>query len=138
MRSKGVVLRPAVPCGRSRYDWRVAGPSPQVSGVLFALIGAMNVVIGVPLAKRRVGPNRWYGFRTRKTFSDPAIWYEANRILGIDLIVAGATLLAGDVALLWLRATVLPELPSGVATFGLFVLTTMGALIHSFRALRKL
>jgi hypothetical protein len=37
---------------------------------------------------RKIPPNLFYGVRTRKTLSDPRIWYEANYQGGIALIVA--------------------------------------------------
>jgi uncharacterized membrane protein len=61
--------------------------------------------IGIPLAVERVPPNHWYGFRTAKTFSIPTIWYAANRVAGIDLLIAGVVL-----AMFILRETVLPTL----------------------------
>lgn len=62
-------------------------------------VGVLFVLLGIPLAKRRVPPNRWYGFRTPKTLSDPHIWYEANEYagklfarMGLFLMVTGAVL----------------------------------------------
>jgi uncharacterized membrane protein len=50
--------------------------------ILFLLVGA-------PLALGRVGPNRWYGYRTAFTLGDPAVWYKVNRELGIAMLLAG-------------------------------------------------
>lgn len=47
------------------------------------------IALAIPLILRRIPPNRWYGFRTRKTRSNDRIWYEANRIAGWDLLWAG-------------------------------------------------
>jgi uncharacterized membrane protein len=58
--------------------------------ILFAALGCLLVVIGWPLARRRVGPNRWYGLRVPATFADEAVWYEANAVAGRDLIALGA------------------------------------------------
>lgn len=44
--------------------------------------------VGIPLWLRKVPPNRLYGFRTRRTLSDEAIWYRTNALLGRNLIVA--------------------------------------------------
>ena len=57
--------------------------------LLFALVGVLFVALSIPLIEKRVPPNRYYGFRTAKTLADPAIWYEINRISGIDLFIAG-------------------------------------------------
>jgi uncharacterized membrane protein len=44
----------------------------------------------VPLVLGKAPPNRFCGFRTRKTLSSPAIWYPANRIAGWLLIAGSA------------------------------------------------
>jgi uncharacterized membrane protein len=56
-------------------------------------IGALSIVVGVPLASRRVPRNRWYGLRIPATFADEHVWYEANAVTGRDLIVVGIVLL---------------------------------------------
>jgi uncharacterized membrane protein len=53
------------------------------------LIGPLVLlVLSIPLALQLVPPNRVYGFRTPKTLSNPRIWYEANRLFGINFIIA--------------------------------------------------
>jgi len=64
-----------------------------VYSFLFALTGLLFVGLSVPLIQKRVPPNRFYGFRTPKTLSDPKIWYEVNHISGIDLFLAGALII---------------------------------------------
>lgn len=59
--------------------------------IAYALVGLMNICIGIPLILRRVAPNRTYGFKVEKTLNNPDIWYEANayygRILTISSII---------------------------------------------------
>ena len=52
------------------------------------LLAVFNIAISVPLILRKVPPNLLYGFRTRKTMSDPRIWYAANALGGKNLVVA--------------------------------------------------
>jgi len=56
----------------------------------FAILGcsALFVVIAIPLVLRIVPRNVIYGFRTRTTLSDDAIWFEANAHFGRRLLVA--------------------------------------------------
>ena len=48
--------------------------------ILFAVLGCLLVGIGWPLARRRVGPNRWYGLRvpprspTKPSGTKPMRW----------------------------------------------------------------
>jgi uncharacterized membrane protein len=51
--------------------------------------------ISIPMARRRVRPNPWYGFRTPKTLSDETIWYDANEFSGRMLQRAGYAALIG-------------------------------------------
>lgn len=48
------------------------------------LIGA-----GLPLMRRRVPPNRWYGVRLPSTLGDERTWYSVNERSGRDLVVVG-------------------------------------------------
>ncbi len=50
--------------------------------LLFVGSGLLLVGISIPLIQRRVKPNYWYGFRTRRTLSDPQIWYDVNAYAG--------------------------------------------------------
>ena len=53
------------------------------------------IVFSIPLALQLVPQNRAYGFRTPKTLSSPLIWYEANRLFGINFIIASIVMIVG-------------------------------------------
>ena len=55
--------------------------------------GLFLVGAGVPLMRRIVPPNRWYGVRLRSTLADERIWYAVNERTGRDLIVLGIMVL---------------------------------------------
>jgi hypothetical protein len=62
-------------------------------GVLVpGVIGATFVVVGIPLAQRRVPRNNWYGYRIRSTLKDDDIWYPVNERGGRHLIALGGAL----------------------------------------------
>lgn len=61
--------------------------------VVMLWVGLLMAGISVPFIKRKVPPNALAGFRTPKTMSDPAIWYEANAIMGRDLLATGIVIL---------------------------------------------
>lgn len=56
----------------------------------FTILGVSIVVFlaAIPLALRKIPRNMVYGFRTRATMADDAIWLEANSHFGRGLIVA--------------------------------------------------
>lgn len=61
-------------------------------GALFVLCGALLVGLGVPMMRRRVPPNAWYGLRVPATLSDEKVWYEANAASGRDMVWLGGAL----------------------------------------------
>jgi hypothetical protein len=54
------------------------------------LLGFLFIAFGIPLAVRKVRPNRLYGFRSAKTLGNAEIWYKANAYTGKAFIVCGA------------------------------------------------
>jgi uncharacterized membrane protein len=103
--------------------------------VALGLAGLVFIAIGIPLAVERVPPNHWYGFRTAKTFSNQTIRYAANRVAGIDLIIAGVVVALGVLAMLILHETVLPTLTIARWGFGLFIVAMAVVVLHGFRFL---
>jgi uncharacterized membrane protein len=108
-----------------------------VNALLFALVGLLFVGLSIPLIKKRVPPNPYYGFRTKKTLSDPKIWYEANRVSGRDLLVAGALITITSFVMLVFAQGWKPE--QVVATLlSVMVLSLVGAVWHGFAVLRRM
>ncbi|HEX7337609.1 MAG TPA: SdpI family protein [Gemmatimonadales bacterium] len=58
--------------------------------LLFPAAGLLLVLVGWPLARRRVKPNSLYGLRVRATMTDERVWYDANAVAGKDSMVFGA------------------------------------------------
>jgi uncharacterized membrane protein len=69
------------------------------SDLLFPAVGLLLVVLGWPLAARRVRPNRWYGLRVPATFAEVHVWYEANAMTGRDMMALGTVLVLVALAL---------------------------------------
>ena len=106
----------------------------EVTGfsILFALVGLLFIGLSIPLILGRVPPNSFYGCRTRKTLSDPKIWYEANRISGKDFLISGVLIfVASLVALVFGRGAN----PNNVVItlVSVLVLSVAGAAWHCFR-----
>ncbi len=60
---------------------------------LFVGVGFLFLLLAIPLIQQRVKPNGWYGFRTRKTLNNEAIWYKANAFSGKQFYRSGLTLI---------------------------------------------
>jgi uncharacterized membrane protein len=98
--------------------------------------GLVLFAVGVPLLQGWIPRNRWAGFRTTKTLSNDRVWYEANRVAGRDLIIAGAVVMTTAVAseLLYKEVPGLPlEKINKVVCYG----ALFSAALHSFIALRR-
>ena len=101
---------------------------------VFIGIGIVSIVVGLPLADRRIPPNRWYGVRIRATFADRDVWYEANARAGRDLAVLGALFVA--LTLVLMDRVSEPQLVLWCGP--LFVVATLVAMARSARLANRL
>jgi uncharacterized membrane protein len=75
--------------------------SVLAKSVIVVLVGsALSCLLSLPLIRRRVPPNLVYGYRTRATLSDEALWYEANAYFGRKFLLASLLSACGTAALL--------------------------------------
>ncbi len=105
--------------------------------ILFASVGLLFAGLSVPLILGRVPPNHHYGFRTRKTLSDSKIWYEANRLSGHDLLVAGAVITASSLAMLVLAQGWQPDYVV-FTLLAVMMLSLTGAVWHGHKILSRM
>ena len=99
--------------------------------------GLVLVVVGAPLLRGWIPRNRLAGFRTPKTLSNDRVWYEANRVAGRDMLIAGLVVMATAVV----SALLAQQIP-GLTLEKINKLVCIGALLiatlHSFIALRRI
>jgi len=102
--------------------------------IVFEIAAMICVAFAIPLLRRQVPPNRWFGFRTPSTVRDPALWYEVNYRAGVDLLVTGLLLAAcaailfvaeANLSVFWIVCTIL-------LGFGPIYMT-----IHGFMVIRR-
>jgi len=103
----------------------------------YFLAGFVLFAVGVPFLRGWIPRNRLSGFRTPKTLSNDRVWYEANRVAGRDLMIAGAVVMATAVVSALLAQQIL-----GLPLEKINKLVCNGALLiaalHSFIALRRI
>lgn len=63
--------------------------SIQTSLLVFFFTGLLFSAISIPLIRKKVKMNAWYGIRTGETMSDETIWYKVNSIMGKYLFAFG-------------------------------------------------
>ena len=74
--------------------------------VMYAIIGMLEIILGLPLLYGKVKRNIFYGFRLPKTLSNDEIWYKANKYTGKDLIYSGIFLIVCSFILFIFRYSV--------------------------------
>ncbi len=105
--------------------------------LLWVTTGLILIGVSIPLVLKKIPPNQWYGFRVPKTFSSDHIWYEANRVAGIDLCLAGGAVIGASVVLNFIS----PMLGEGISVTVMLiviVVSLLAAVVHSLLALRKM
>jgi len=97
-------------------------------------IAVLFIALGAPMAMKMVPLNGFYGFRTPKAMSSEAVWYESNRLAGINLILAGVFTLS-----VWCVVRVTVGLyVANQAGMGALIASLLMALLVSFLQLRNL
>jgi len=111
----------------------------EVTGfsLLFAVVGLLLICLSIPLVLGKVPPNSIYGCRTRKTLSDPKIWYGANRISGRDFLVSGVLVLVSSIAMLVFGQGVNPD-HAVITLLSVMLLSVAGAAWHCFKVGRRM
>jgi SdpI/YhfL family protein len=77
--------------GRTPEGIGAAAMAGWIGVVVPGAIGVVFVLLGVPLAQRRIGRNTWYGYRLRTTLRDDDVWYPVNERGGRHLVVLGSS-----------------------------------------------
>ena len=101
-----------------------------------AAAGVVLIAFGMPLYRRRVPPNMWYGCRTEKSLSDENVWYAVNRVTGRDMIIGGILVLIVATVVFFVRHRINDNLAVAVLLSTL-VLSVARMIFHSARALRN-
>jgi uncharacterized membrane protein len=107
---------------------------PELIALLTWLLPLITIAIAIPLALRKVPPNLWYGFRTRRTLSDTSLWYEANYRGGVNLIIASVIAL---IARMIFMQVFEPEL-AGLLSMGVLAVVTLASAFMSLRQVKGL
>jgi uncharacterized membrane protein len=105
---------------------------PETMALMTWILPVVTIVISIPLVLRKVPPNVWYGFRTRKTLSDTSLWYEANYRGGVNLIIASVIALVARMIFIQMFE---PEL-AGLASMGVLAVATLASAIISVRQVK--
>jgi uncharacterized membrane protein len=105
--------------------------------MLTPLVGLLFIGIGIPFYMEKIGPNSLSGVRLPKTYSNTRIWYEANKVFGHDIIIAGVALFVLSLTVVALTARY-PILPKTNVNTWLVVLSLAGCVVHTLWVLSRM
>ena len=54
----------------------------QVSLITFFISGIAFSALAIPLIRKKIKVNNWYGIRIPQTMDDDEVWYEVNALMG--------------------------------------------------------
>jgi len=104
------------------------------------LMGIIIILVSIPLLIDAIKPNRFYGFRTKKTLSCPEFWYKANKYAAKELIAAGMVIIM--LAILSMLAFFSIVMFTTIQSVGLFIMAVsippIVAFVRSFLFLKNL
>ncbi len=106
------------------------------------MVAVMFIALAIPLVKRKVKPNSWYGWRTPGAYKSEEIWYDINAYSGRDLIVTGIVLFVSDcliIGLIWLDYLIDPEfLIYALVNAAIVFIGVIATMVRGFRHLAKI
>lgn len=53
-----------------------------MTGITNILVGLLIIILNIPLTKKKIKMNRWYGMRIPKSFESEENWYKINEYGG--------------------------------------------------------
>jgi uncharacterized membrane protein len=98
--------------------------------------GFTLAVLAIPLIQRSVQPNRWYGFRTKRTLADSDVWYDANAYMGKWLLFMGVSIIVAAVGLYIVPG--LDEAWYALVLTVVVLVTTVLLIVQSYRYLHRI
>jgi len=104
---------------------------------MFLTSGLLYAGISLPLVVEKIKPNKWYGYRTKRTLSNPRIWYAANKVMGFDMLLAGLTI-AFFASMVIGFGRSLPLIAAIGLNLAVMFVSIGCAVVHSFLSLRQL
>ena len=102
----------------------------------FIAAGLILICLGVPLIQGKVPPNRWYGFRVRRTLEDANVWYPANEYAAWQFVWLGIAGIIVSISTYFIPGMQLDVYASVIGVF--YLIGVPIAVVRSFLFLRTL
>ena len=105
---------------------------PKLILSLYVAGASILALMGLPLQRGWLPPNRWYGFRTSETLADRNLWYAVNKVTGFWLIATGLAVACVAVVTYYLEIDVMQQVYCSAATY------ILGLVIMVIRSLKRM
>ena len=69
-------------------------PTHELLGILNIGVGVIYIGLSLPLAFKKVGPNKYYGFRFKKSYMSEDLWFKIN-LYGAKCLIGWAVVVIG-------------------------------------------
>jgi hypothetical protein len=99
---------------------------------VFSIIGLVSMALAVPLILGKIPPNRWYGYRTKRTLERNEIWYLTNAYAGKWLLGSGLWVLFAVFSLKAIRHISAPMYALGVLGVLIIMLAVGAGMVSRF------
>ena len=107
----------------------------MILGISNICMAVVFILLGIPMLKRQVPMNRWYGARIKKSFESEENWYRINAYSAKQLILWSFPLMILGMATLFLP---LAEHPGWTQALALSPLLAVAPCLLSYRHAKKL
>ena len=104
--------------------------------LVYVCNGLLFIILGIPLVLNKIGPNSFYGFRTAKSLSDPKTWYAVNHIGGIDVCIAGVSIILGSLLFRIILRSYTPSTMT-LANAGMLICALACVVIHFIIVMKR-
>lgn len=102
--------------------------------ILTGILALLFAGLGYPLARGKVPPNCWYGYRlNRPTMENEDIWYAVNRAGGWHMFYLGCFMALMTLVSLFWQGKEGPQGILGLITLGIAIVWTTVSIFYTYR-----
>jgi uncharacterized membrane protein len=95
-----------------------------ISLIIFFISGIIISALAIPLIRRKIKINSWYGIRIPQTMENEKIWYAVNEIMGKYIFAWGII-----ISILSLYFSLNPTDPKFLMTYILLTILILGTVL---------
>ena len=99
--------------------------------ITFMVTGLLFIGMSIPLIKRKIKINHWYGVRLPQTMKNESVWYTVNEIMGKYILVFGIIIFVLSIILF-----LIPLFTELMSVIILSIISMVGAIGMAMRSIK--